>query len=54
VQINDVSELATQVDTLTRNVERRKAMSREAKEFTFQHRGTTRRLIVAIKELVKT
>jgi 3-deoxy-D-manno-octulosonic-acid transferase len=54
VQINDVSELATQVDTLTRDVERRKAMSRAAKEFTFQHRGTTRRLIVAIKELVKT
>ena len=54
VQMADVSDLATQVDTLARNVEKRKAMSRAAKEFTFQHRGTTRRLIVAIKELVKT
>jgi 3-deoxy-D-manno-octulosonic-acid transferase len=53
VQINDVSELASQVDTLTRNVERRKAMSRAAKEFTFQHRGTTRRLIAAIEKLLK-
>lgn len=53
VQLGDVSELAIQVDTLARNVERRKAMSRAAKEFTFQHRGTTRRLIVAIEKLLK-
>lgn len=53
VQLADVSELPVQIDTLARNVDRRKAMSRAAKEFTFQHRGTTRRLIVAIEKLLK-
>jgi 3-deoxy-D-manno-octulosonic-acid transferase len=54
VQMADVSELPVQIDTLARNVDRQKAISRAAKEFTFQHRGTTRRLIVAIRELLKS
>jgi 3-deoxy-D-manno-octulosonic-acid transferase len=52
VQLADVSGLSIQVDTLARNVEKRKAMSQAAKAFTVQHRGTTQRLMAAIEPLL--
>ena len=53
VQMADVSELATQIDTLTQNAEKRKAMSEAAKEFALKHRGTTQRLMAAIEGLLR-
>ncbi|MGP1716574.1 MAG: lipid IV(A) 3-deoxy-D-manno-octulosonic acid transferase [Methylophilus sp.] len=54
VQMADVSELATQIDAMARDAEKRKLMSQAAKAFTLQHRGTTQRLMTAIRGLVKT
>lgn len=52
VQITDIAALPGEIDTLARNVEKRKAMSQAAKAFTVQHRGTTQRLMAAIEPLL--
>lgn len=50
IQIKDISELVTNIDALTKNVEKRNSMSLAAKGFAFKHRGTTSRLLLAIKQ----
>lgn len=53
VQLADIAELSGVVQVLAADLEKRKAMSQAAKGFTMQHRGTTERLISAIKGLLR-
>lgn len=53
VQLADVAELAGQVEELAADAEKRKLMAQAAKAFTLRHRGTTERLIVAIRALLR-
>ena len=53
VQIGDISELPDVIEKLAQNPEKRQSMAEAAKGFTLQHRGTTQRLMAAIKGLLR-
>lgn len=53
VQLSDVSELHGMIATLAADKGKVATMSQAAKGFTAQHRGTTERLMMAIKPLLK-
>jgi 3-deoxy-D-manno-octulosonic-acid transferase len=54
VQMADIAELKNTIANLAKDKAKVRSMSEAAKGFTVQHRGTTQRLMAAIKGLLKT